>query len=109
MVGGGDNCVDGELSLKHTSSMSQRYAKFYEEAGGTEGGVKDGAPNSDVIFESKLEFEYFGNSVQIHIPTAYCTYACYLAFSKKVFLSDLKFTRDKYIYIHTWESKNSHI
>ncbi len=33
-------------------------------------GVKDGTgANYDVIFESKLEFEYFENSVQIHIPT----------------------------------------
>jgi hypothetical protein len=28
-----DNCIDGELSLEHTSSMSPRYAKYNEEVG----------------------------------------------------------------------------
>jgi len=37
--------------------------------------VKDGAGgNSDVIFESNFEFDFFGKSVQTHIRTAYCTY-----------------------------------
>ncbi len=45
-------------------------------------GVKDGAGgNSDVIFESKLEFDLFGKSVQTHVSTAYCTYECYWSFS----------------------------
>jgi hypothetical protein len=72
------------LSLEHTSSsmMSPRYAKYDEEAGQGRRGVKHGAgANSDVILESKLEFEYFGNSVQTYIHTAYCTYACYVAIS----------------------------
>ncbi len=45
-------------------------------------GVKDGAGgDSYVIFESKLEFEFFGKSIQTHIRTAYFTYECYWAFS----------------------------
>ncbi len=54
----------------------------WQGKGGALRGVKDGAGgDSDVIFESKLEFEFFGKSVQTHINTAYCTYECYWAFS----------------------------
>ncbi len=71
--------------LSHIIYVSKKIQIWWRKGWGSEG-AKDGAgANSDVIFEIKLEFENFGKSVQIHTHTAYCMYACYLAFSRLCF------------------------
>jgi hypothetical protein len=74
---GGDNFIDDELSLEH-SSMSPEMFKYDDEAG--RGGRLRMARGKIMMLFLNPSWN-FGNSVQIHIRTAYCTYACYLAFS----------------------------
>ncbi len=77
---GGDSCIDEEYP-SHIICLQKKFQNMMRRQAG-QWGAKDGTgANSDVIFESKVKFEFFGNSVQIHIRTAYCMYACYLAFS----------------------------
>ena len=54
----------------------------WQGKGGALRGVKDGAGgDSDVIFESKLEFDFFWENNTILHTYSYCAYECYWAFS----------------------------
>jgi hypothetical protein len=56
----------------------QKFSKYDEEAGS--GGQLRMAWGQIMMLFLNQSWN-FGNSVQIHLRTAYCTYACYLAFS----------------------------
>ena len=90
-----DNCIDGELSLEHSSSMSPRYAKYewgdglvgtvgwagWGKKGRAGGGLRMAWGEILCYFWIQVRVGILGKSVQTHVPTAYCTYECYWSFS----------------------------